>query len=59
EGKIMASGFRFIDKDGKELSGVFTDDIKDEISSEEMLLTLTAPDGSKMEADLNDYIFIP
>ena len=59
EGKIMTSGFRFIDKDGKELSGVFTDDIKDEISSEEMLLTLTAPDGSKMEADLNDYIFIP
>lgn len=58
-GELMIPGHRFIDKDGNELSEVFTDDIKDEISSKEPVMLLTDANGDKMEVNLNDYIFIP
>ena len=58
-GELMKSGYRFIDKDGNELSTVFTDDIKDEISSEKTVLTLTDENGETFEVNLKDYYFIP
>lgn len=58
-GNLMPSGYRFIDKDGKELSAVFTDDIKDEISSKNPIMTLAFADGTVKEVDLTDYVFKP
>ena len=58
-GNLMTPGHRFIDKDGNELSEVFTDDIKDEISSKDPIMTLTFADGTVKEVDLTDYVFKP
>ena len=64
-GEIMKGGYRFIDKDGNELSEVFAsekDDFiirKGGITSEEKTITAIYEDGSEKEINIYDYAFEP
>lgn len=64
-GNIMEGGYRFIDKDGNELSEIFIDE-KDDfifrkggITEEETTITAIYKDGSKKEINIYDYAFEP
>ncbi|MBQ5322074.1 MAG: hypothetical protein J6J07_01365, partial [Oscillospiraceae bacterium] len=64
-GEIMKGGYRFIDKDGNELSEVFAsekDDFiirKGGITEGETTITAVYEDGSEKEINIYDYAFEP
>ena len=64
-GEIMKGGYRFIDKDGNELSEIFANEKDDFIISkggitpEETTITAVFEDGTEKEINIYDYAFEP
>ncbi len=64
-GEIMKGGYRFIDKDGNEISEIFMSEKegfiirKAGISPEETTITAIYEDGSEKEINIYDYAFEP